>query len=76
MPKKISIKTVSDDLTYITEKVDVVAENTNLILDRLDKIPTKEDLEEMLERSMSFATLKAEHDRMKQIILEHFNIEI
>ena len=76
MPEKITIKTVSDDLTHLTEKVDVVAENTNLIIDRLDKIPTKTDLEEMLERSMSFATLKAEHDRMKDIIRKHLKVEV
>jgi len=83
MPKKISIETVSDDLANLEGKVDGLAGTVNAIQgdvsyvkDRIDKMPTKEDLEDMLERSFAFATLKAEHERIKQIIRKHHNIEV
>jgi len=83
MPKKISVETVSDDLANLEGKVDDLAgtvdtiqSDVSYVKDRIDKMPTKADLEEMFERSFAFATLKAEHERIKQIIREHHNIEI
>jgi len=83
MPKKISVETVSDDLANLEGKVDDLAgtvdtiqSDVSYVKGRVDQLPTKADLVKILERSMAFATLKAEHERIKKIIRKHHNIEV
>lgn len=66
----------AEDHANLEKKVDEIAEKVNGIDDRLSQLPTKTDMEQILERSFAFATLKTEHDRMKKIIHEKLNIEV
>ena len=66
----------ADDHSNLEKKVDDIAEKVNTIDDKLSQLPTRADMEQMLERSLTFAALKVEHDRMKQIIKEKLHVEV
>ncbi len=64
------------DHANLEGKVDNQGEKLNKVLTVVSSLPTRSDLEEILERSSSYAVLKSEHDRMKKIISEKLNVEI
>ena len=43
---------------------------------QVNKIPTRDELPALFEKSFEFATLKAEHERMKKIIREKLQVEV
>ena len=57
-------------------KVDDQGEKMNKVLTVVSSLPSRSDLEEILERSSSYAVLKSEHDRMKKVIGEQHHVEI
>lgn len=44
--------------------------------DRLDKVPTKDELMNMIERTYNLATIKVEHERIKHILRERLSVEV
>jgi hypothetical protein len=44
--------------------------------ERVKGIPTRDEFPALLEKAFSFATLKAEHDRMKKIIREKLQVDV
>jgi hypothetical protein len=44
--------------------------------EQVEQIPTREELPVLFEKSFEFATLKAEHDRMKKIIREKLQVDV
>jgi uncharacterized protein YpuA (DUF1002 family) len=46
------------------------------IADRVNALPTKDDVQAMIDHTYSMAVLKAEHDRMKEIIRDKLHVEI
>jgi predicted nucleic acid-binding Zn-ribbon protein len=67
---------LTKDHVSLERKFDEIAEKVNTIEDKLSQLPTRADMEVMLERSLTFATIKVEHDRMKQIIKDKLQVEI
>ncbi len=64
------------DHANLEGKVDNQGEKLNKVLTVVSSLPSRSDLEEILERSSSYAVLKSEHDRMKKIISEQHHVEI
>jgi hypothetical protein len=46
------------------------------IADRVNVLPTKDDVQAMIDHTSSMAVLKAEHERMKAIIRNKLHAEI
>lgn len=46
------------------------------VKEQVKQIPTRDELPALFERSFEFATLKAEHDRMKKIIREKLQVDV
>ena len=46
------------------------------VKEQLKQIPTRDELPALFEKSFEFATLKAEHERMKKIIREKLQVEV
>lgn len=44
--------------------------------DRVNELPTRADMEQMLERTYNLSLLKTEHERIKVIIREHLHVEV
>jgi len=66
---KADVQELRADHTNLEKKVDEIAEH-------VAQLPTKADLEAILERTFSLAALKAEHERMKEIIREQHGVQI
>jgi len=59
----------SQDHVRLEEKADKIVEIVN-------QLPTRDEMERMLERTYGFSVWKAEHERMKKLLKERFNIEV
>ena len=46
------------------------------VQEQVKQIPTRDELPALFEKSFEFATLKAEHERMKKIIREKLQVEV
>jgi hypothetical protein len=46
------------------------------VKEEVKQIPTRDELPTLFEKSFEFATLKAEHERMKKIIREKLQVEV
>ncbi len=46
------------------------------VKEQVKQIPTRDELPALFEKSFEFATLKAEHERMKKIIREKLQVEV
>src|SRR5216684_1774862 len=46
------------------------------VKEQIKQIPTRDELPALFEKSFEFATLKAEHERMKKIIREKLQVEV
>lgn len=57
------------DLANLEDKVDGLVE-------QVGQLPTKDDLVNLIERAAGLATLRLEHDRIKNIIREHLKVEV
>jgi len=66
---KADLNELRQDLANLEHKVDEIAE-------RLDHLPTKQDIQAMFTSVVDLVTLKAEHERMKQIIREKLHAEL
>ena len=66
---KTELSETRNDLANLEDKVD------GLVV-QVSQLPTKDDLINLIERAAGFATLRLEHDRMKNIIREHLKVEV
>ncbi len=46
------------------------------VKEQVKQIPTRDEFPALLEKAFSFATLKAEHERMKKIIREKLQVDV
>jgi hypothetical protein len=60
----------TQDYAHLEDKVDKLAETVNGLVETVSALPTKTDIENMLERMYNLSVLKAEHDRIKTVIRE------
>ena len=60
---------LAGDVVKVHKKVEELEE-------RVKGIPTRDEFPALLEKAFSFATLKAEHERMKKIIREKLQVEV
>jgi len=60
---------LAGDVVKVHKKVEELDE-------RVKGIPTRDEFPALLEKAFSFATLKAEHERMKKIIREKLQVEV
>lgn len=65
-----------DEHSALDKTVNEIADVVNLHTEKLNSIPSRTDFEQMLEKSLSYAVLKVEHDRMKKVIQEKLGVEI
>ena len=56
---KITARGVAGDLAHVEERVDQ-------ILEIVEKLPTRDEMQSMLDRTFDLTKLKTEHDRMKK----------
>jgi stage III sporulation protein SpoIIIAA len=66
---KKDLKEIRHDHASLEHKVDTLTE-------LVKEIPTRDDMQQMLDRLYGFSTMKAEHERMKKIMRERLNVEI
>ena len=88
--KMKQVFTTSEDHIKLEEKVDIVVSSVNelsgtvnnlsrtaeTMKDRLDKVPTKDELMDMIERTYNLAVIKTEHERIKHILRERLSVEV
>lgn len=67
--KMQKVFTTSQDHVRLEEKVDKIVGIVN-------ELPTRDEMERMLERTYGFSVWKAEHERIKKLLRERFNVEI
>jgi len=74
--------TIKDHVS-LEEKVDGLTENTNQLLKemngmtaRLHQMPTKDELVTAVYETYDLATLKKEHDHMKNIVQDKLGVEV
>ena len=46
------------------------------VKEKVKQIPTRDELPTLFEKSFEFATLKAEHERIKKVIREKLQVEV
>ncbi len=66
---RADIKDTRADVTAHDQKFEELSEAIN-------KLPTREEVQGMIDRTYSMAVLKAEHDRIKEIIREKLHVEV
>jgi hypothetical protein len=59
----------AQDHVNLEDKVDKITE-------LVEKLPTRDDIQVILERTYNLATMKAEHERIKLILKEKLHVEI
>ena len=59
----------ADDHVNVEKKIDQIFEELN-------KKPNRDDFPALLEKTFEFATLKAEHDRIKRLLHEKLGLEV
>ena len=77
-------KTTLDDLAAMMERgfnevrADIAAHDQKFdeLSETVNTLPTTEEVQAMIDRTYSMAVLKAEHDRMKDIIRKKLGIEV
>lgn len=57
------------DLANVEDKMDALAE-------RMNELPTRGELGELIAKTYDYATLKVEHDRMKHVIKEKLGVKV
>lgn len=80
MQKRMSVR---QDLTTVENKVDVVLDTVNEIREEIrtqtvmiSQLPTKSDMEDMLERTYDLATLTVKYDKIREVLREKLHVEI
>ena len=66
----------SKEHQLIREDIAKVEKQIEAVVERLNQVPTRDEFPALLEKAFSFATLKAEHDRMKKIIREKLQVDV
>lgn len=66
---RTGIKGVRTDIANHDQRYDDLAETVN-------KLPTRDEMQQILERTYNLSVMKAEHDRMKKIIHEKLQVEV
>ena len=54
---------IRDDIAKVGKQIETLAEYLN-------RVPTRDEFPQLLEKMFEFATLKSEHERIKKIIRE------
>lgn len=67
--KAKDLNELAGDLVRVEKKVDEID-------GYLKQVPTRDEFPILLEKAFAFATLKAEHERMKKIIREKLGVEV
>ena len=67
---------VEKKLDGITDKLNQVSEDLGRVSEDLSRKPNRDEFPELLRQTLDWATMKAEHDRMKKIIREKLNAEV
>lgn len=62
---KITARAVASDLAFVEDRVDQ-------ILDIVKELPTRSEMQNMLDRTFNLTQMKEEHDYMKKIFRERF----
>ena len=58
-----------DEYSHLEKRFDELGEHVN-------ELPTRADMEQILERTYNLSLLKTEHERIKVIIREHLHVEV
>ncbi len=77
------VDTLVDTVNGLTQTVEGLSRTTASLSETVQglagfvsNLPTKENIENMLERMYNLSVLKAEHDRMKAVIREQLHVEV
>lgn len=73
---KKDLELVRKDIKLVHEDLIKHDKRANEMIEILRNVPTRDDFPQLLEKTFEFATLKAEHERIKQIIHEKLHVEV
>ena len=73
---EVKVDHIERKVTTLEVKVDTVERKVDRLTEVVEKLPTKDEIQQMLEQTFGLTKLKEEHDRMKKIFREKFNINI
>jgi len=71
-----TLKEVAGDVVRVEKDVEGLRADVDGLIKDMEKVPKRNDFPELLKETLEWATLKAEHERVKKIIHEKLGVEV